>query len=264
MLIIGERINASRKPVAEAIASRNTAFIQNEAKIQAVAGADYIDVNAGIFVEEEVKHLQWIIETVQGAVETPICIDSPDPSVIRAMISLAQKTPIINSITLESVRLKEILPLVYENKTKVIALCQSADFIADTAETKVKMAGELVEKVGAVGIPLDDLYIDPLVFPLATNDQSALATLNAIEQIMEQFPGVHTTCGLTNISYGLPNRKLVNRTFLVAAVNRGLDCAILDPTDKQVQGALRAGIMVAGKDEFCMQYIRAFRKGRFE
>jgi len=264
VLIIGERINASRKSIAEAISSRNAAFIQNEAKAQAMAGANYLDVNAGTFVGEEAKHLRWIIETVQEAVDLPLCIDSPDPSVIKAMIPLVKKTPMVNSITLEPSRLEGILPLVAGHKTKVIALCQSGDSIADTVEAKVKMAGQLVERVKAAGIPLDDLYIDPLVYPLATNDQSALATLDAIEKIMKEFPGVHTTCGLTNVSYGLPNRKLVNRTFLVSAIARGLDSAILDPTDKQLFGALKAALMIAGKDEFCMQYIAGFREGRLE
>ena len=264
MLIIGERINASRKFIAEAITSRNAAFIQNEAKAQAMAGADYLDVNAGTFVGEEAKHLQWVIETVQEVVDLPLCLDSPDPSVIKAMIPFAKKAPMINSITLEPSRLEGILPSVVEYKTKVIALCQSGDFVADTAEAKVKMAGRLVEKVKAAGIPLDNLYIDPLVYPLATNDQSALATLDAIERIMKEFPGVHTTCGLTNVSYGLPNRKLVNRTFLVAAIARGLDSAILDPTDNQLFGALKAALMIAGKDEFCMEYIAGFREGRID
>jgi cobalamin-dependent methionine synthase I len=264
MLIIGERINSSRKPIAEAIFSRNTTFIQNEAKIQAAAGADYLDVNAGTFVGGEAKHLQWVIETVQEVVDLPLCLDSPDPSVIKAMIPLAQKAPMINSITLEPSRLNGILPLVAEHKTKVIALCQSGDSVADTAEAKVKMAGQLVERVKAAGIPLDNLYVDPLVYPLATNDQSALATLDAIERIAKEFPGVHTTCGLTNVSYGLPNRKLVNRTFLVSAVARGLDSAILDPTDKQLFGALKASLMIAGKDEFCMEYITRFREGRID
>jgi len=264
MLIIGERINASRKSIAEAIASRNAPFIQNEAKTQAMAGANYLDVNAGTFFGEEAKHLRWIIETVQEVIDLPLCIDSPDPSVIKAMILLMRKTPMINSITLESSRLEGILPMVAEHKMKVIALCQSGDAIADTVEAKVRMAGQLVEKVKATGIPLDDLYIDPLVYPLATNDQSASTTLDAIERIMKQFPGVHTTCGLTNVSYGLPNRKLVNRTFLVAAVVRGLDSAILDPTDKQLFGALKATLMITGKDEFCMEYIAGFREGRLE
>jgi len=264
MLIIGERINSSRKSIAEAISSRNISFIQNEAKIQAAAGAHYLDVNAGTFIGEEAEHLEWIVETVQRVTDLSLCIDSPDPSVIKAMIPLVKKTPMINSITLEPSRLEGILPLVAEHKMKVIALCQSGDAIADTGEAKLKMAGQLVESVKAVGIPLDHLYIDPLVYPLATNDQSAVATLNAIERIMREFPGVHTTCGLTNLSYGLPNRKLVNRTFLVAAVARGLDSAILDPTDKQLFGALKAALMIAGKDEFCMEYIAGFREGRLE
>jgi 5-methyltetrahydrofolate--homocysteine methyltransferase len=264
MLIIGERINASRKSIAEAIASRNAPFIQNEAKSQAMAGADYLDVNAGTFVGEEAKQLQWIIATIQEVVDLPLCIDSPDPSVIKAMIPLVKKTPMVNSITLEPSRLEGILPLVAQHKTKVIALCQSGDSIADTAEAKVRMAGQLVEKVKAAGIPLDNLYIDPLVYPLATNDRSALATLDAIGQIMKQFPGVHTTCGLTNVSYGLPNRRLVNRAFLVAAIILGLDSAILDPTDKQLFGALKAALVITGKDEFCMEYITGFREGRFE
>ena len=264
MLIIGERINASRKSIAEAITSRNAPLIQNEAKSQAVAGADYVDVNAGTFVGEELKHLQWIIETVQEVVDLPLCIDSPDPSVIKAMLPLVKKPPMINSITLEPFRLEGILPLVAEYKTKVIALCQSVDSMADTTWKKLEMARHLVERVNVAGIPLDSLFIDPIVYPLATNDQSALATLEAIEKIMKEFPGVHTTCGLTNVSYGLPNRKLVNRTFLVAAIARGLDSVILDPTDNQLFGALKAALMIVGEDEFCMEYIAGFREGRFE
>jgi cobalamin-dependent methionine synthase I len=264
MLIIGERINSSRKSIAEAIASRNGTFIQNEAKAQAATGADFLDVNAGTFVEEEAKHLQWIIETVQEAVDIPLCIDSPDPSVIEAMIPLVKKPPMINSITLEPSRLEALLPLVSEHKIKVIGLCQSKDAVADTAEGKVKMASQLVERVKAAAIPLDNLYIDPLVYPFATNNHSALATLDAIEQIMKQFTDIHTICGLTKVSYGLPNRRLVNRAFLVSAIARGLDSAIVDPTDKQLFGALKAALMIAAKDEFCIEYIEGFRQGRFE
>jgi 5-methyltetrahydrofolate--homocysteine methyltransferase len=180
------------------------------------------------------------------------------------MVPLVDKTPLINSITLEPDRLEGIVPIVAENKTKVIALCQSEDAMADTADDKFKMAEELVEKVTAAGIPLDDLYIDPLVYPLATNTQSAVATLDAIERIMKGFPGVHTTCGLTNVSHGLPTRKLINRTFLVSAIVRGLDSAILDPTDKTLFGALKAALAVTGQDDFCMAYITAFRDGRLE
>lgn len=264
MVIIAERINASRKHIAQAIATRNAGFIQSEAKAQAQAGAHYIDVNAGTFVGEEAKHLAWVIETVQEVTDLPLCIDSPDPAVIKAVLPLVRSKPMINSITLEPGRLNGILPLVAEHSTKVIALCQAEDEIAETTEAKVRMAGELVEKVTSAGVALEDLFIDPLVYPLATNPESAVQTLEAIAQIMARFPGVHTTCGLTNVSHGLPNRKLVNRTFLVAAITKGLDSAILDPTDKQLYSALKAAQVIMGKDDFCMEYITAFREGRLE
>jgi len=184
--------------------------------------------------------------------------------VIKAMLSQIRGKPMINSITLEPSRIESILPLVKEYNPKVIALCQSEDSMAETVDEKVKLAGQLVERASAFGLPLDDLYIDPLLYPLSKNSNSALATLSAIEKIMKEFPGVHTTCGLTNVSYGLPNRKLVNRTFLVAAITRGLDSAIIDPTDRQLYSSLKSALSVIDKDEFCMEYITAFREGRLE
>jgi len=264
VLIIAERINASRKSIAQAIAQNDAAFIQAEAKKQDAAGADYIDVNAGTFVGEEADKLKWIIDAVQAVTQKPLCIDSPDPEVIKAVIPLVSKTPMINSITLEPERLSGILPIVVAHKAKVIALCQSEDAMAESAEEKLRLAGLLVQKATDAGIPLDNLYIDPLVYPLATNTQSAVATLEAIERIMKTFPGVHTTCGLTNVSHGLPSRRLINRTFLVSAVCRGLDSAILDPTDKQLFATLTAALAVNGRDDFCMNYITAFRGGRLE
>jgi cobalamin-dependent methionine synthase I len=264
MVIIGERINSSRRYIAQAIASRDAAFIQSEAMAQAEAGADYIDVNAGTFIGEEAVHLTWLVEVVQEATDLPLCIDSPDPEVIRKVLPLVRKTPMINSITLEPARLEGMLPLVVEYGAKVIALCQAADEIAETAEAKLRTAERIIERATKAGVPLGNLFIDPLVYPVATNSRSALETLDAIERIMNGFPGVHTTCGLSNVSHGLPNRKLVNRTFLVAAIARGLDSAILDPTDKQLYSALKAAEMLMGKDEYCVGYINAYREGRLE
>jgi 5-methyltetrahydrofolate--homocysteine methyltransferase len=264
MLVIGERINSSRRPIAEAVESRDAAFIRNEAKAQADAGADYVDVNAGTFVGEEADRLKWIVETVQGAVDQPLCIDSPDPQVIRAVLPLLNDPPMINSISLEPARLEGILPLVAQHQTKVIALCQSEGRMAESLEEKMEMAHQLETAVTAAGIGLQDLYIDPLIFPLATNHHSALASLNAVEAIMAELPGVHTTCGLTNVSYGMPNRRLLNQTFLVSAVTRGLDSVIMDPTDNRLFGSLKAAMAVAGKDEFCLEYVGAYREGRLE
>ena len=161
-------------------------------------------------------------------------------------------------------RIEGILPLVTEYKTKVIALCQAENEMAETTDDKVRLAGRLVEKLTGAGVSIDDIYIDPLVYPLSTNPQSAGATLEAIREIMKKFPGVHTVCGLTNVSYGLPARKLINRAFLAAAIAMGLDAAIIDPTDKQLYAMLKAVTLVVGKDDFCMDYICAFREGRVE
>jgi cobalamin-dependent methionine synthase I len=182
MLIIAERINASRKYIAQAISSRNAAFIQDEAKAQDHAGADFIDVNAGTFVGEEADKLRWVVEAVQQVTAKPLCIDSPDPAVIEAILPVVKKTPMINSITLERSRIEGIIPLVAEHKTKVIALCQSEAAMAETTDEKLRLAAKLAEKVTAAGIALDDLYIDPLVYPLAANSQAVTATLRAVKK----------------------------------------------------------------------------------
>ncbi|MCX5830525.1 MAG: dihydropteroate synthase [Deltaproteobacteria bacterium] len=264
MLIIAERINTSRRQIAEAVTAGDRTFIQKEATAQTEAGAHYIDVNAGTFADAEGEKLAWIIEAVQEVTELPLSIDSPSPAVMRAMLTLVKKTPLINSITLESSRIGGILPLVVERKAKVIALCLAEQGLAETTAKKVELAGRLIDKLSGAGVPIDDIYIDPLVYPLAVNPGSAQATLGAIGAITRNFPGVHTICGLTNVSYGLPARKLINRTFLAAAITQGLDAAIIDPTDKLLYAMLKAATLVAGKDSFCRDYIRTFREGRLE
>ena len=264
MIIIGERINASRKSIAHAISSEDADYIQNEAKAQAEAGADYIEINAGTFVGQEAERLRWLISVVQEVNDLPLCIDSSDPQVIRSVVPLLKTQCMINSITLEPTRLEGILPLAIDYKARVIGLCQSEDLLAETTEKKVELASKLVEKVLKAGMSLDDLYIDPLVYPLATDHLSALAVLDAIQKIMDGFPGVHTICAISNLSHGLPKRTLVNRAFLVAAVARGLDSAIMDPTDKGLYKISKTALMVVGKDDFCMEYITAFREGKLE
>ena len=264
MLIIAERINSSRKSIAQAIDARDADFIRNEARSQADAGAHYIDVNAGSMLGQESECLSWLVDTVQEATDLPLCLDSPDVNVIKKVFPRARVTPMINSITLEPERLEGLLPLIVEHRAKVIALCQSPEVLAETANQKVELAERLLETATRAGVPFDNMYIDPLVYPISTNPESGVATLKAIERIMATFPGVHTVCGLTNVSYGLPNRKLVNRSFLVAAVSRGLDSAIIDPTDKQLCGALKAATMIMGLDDYCMDYISAHREGRLE
>ena len=262
MLIVAERINSSRGAIAQAVLSGDADAIRREAEMQAQAGADYMDVNAGAFMKEELDRLKWIVEVVQDTVSIPLCIDSPDSRVIEGILPMVRKTPMINSITLEPSRLDAVLPLAAAHGARLIALCQSSEGIAETADRKVRMARELVEKAEQAGLPRDLLYVDPLVYPIATNPLSAVATLDAIAAIKKELPGVHTICGLTNVSYGLPERKLINRTFLVAAIARGLDSAILDCTDKKLFGAMKAALAVMGEDEYCLEFIEAYREER--
>lgn len=261
MIIVAERINSSRKPIARAIEKKDTAMIQNEAKAQEQCGAGYIDVNAGTFIGTEKDMLKWLIEIVQEAVEIPLCLDSADPEVLKAVIGEVDKTPMLNSITLEPKRLEGILPLAVKHNAALIALCQSETGMANTANEKIEMADQLVGQASRAGLPLENLYIDPLVFPVATDSESASATLEAIRAIKKRHPLVKTICGLTNVSYGLPNRRLINRTFLVSAIGSGLSSAILDPTDNELRTALTTALMIAGKDQYCMDYIRAHKSG---
>ncbi len=262
MIIVGERINSSRSTIAKAISEKDSRFIQQEARRQAEAGASFIDVNAGFFVETEIESLKWLVETVLPVVDVPLSLDSPDPKAMAAALELVEGAVMINSLSLEKNRLEGMLPLVKKYQTRVIALCQSESGAATTAEEKVEAASQLVRLLTAQDIPAEFIYIEPLAHPVSTDDQSAAATLQAIGEIREQFPAIHIICGLTNVSHGLPLRKLVNRTFLVACMTKGLDAAILDPTDHELMSALLATEALLGKDEFCMNFIKSYREKR--
>ncbi|MBA4368574.1 MAG: methyltetrahydrofolate--corrinoid methyltransferase [Desulfobacterium sp.] len=261
MLIVAERINASRKSIYRAISEKDKNFIQNEAIIQTHAGADYIDINAGLFAEKEIDCLKWMAEIVQEATALPLCIDSADPKAIRMILPLVEKTPMINSITLEQRRFEALIPILLDRPCKIVGLCQTDGRAAHTASEKIDLTQELIGKLTQAGVSSDNIYIDPLVFPLATDAGSAKSTLEAILSIMKSFPDVHSICGLTNISFGLPERKLINRTFLTSAIIMGLDAAILDPTDGPLTAARKAAWLVSGKDPFSQIYIAAFRQG---
>lgn len=262
MLIIGERINSTRKSIERAISEKDQNFIRNEARIQTEAGADFIDVNAGRFADKEIEYLSWLVDTVQAATDLPLCLDSADPKAITAVLPLVQTTPMINSISLERERFDVLLPVILDRKCNVIALCQSDGKVAHSVSEKFELAGELIEALTGAGHPLNRIFIDPLVFPLATDTGSAGVTLDAISSIMTGYPGVHTICGLTNVSFGLPERKLINRIFLASAVRAGLDATIIDPTDRQLFASLKAALLISGQDGYARDYIAAFRQGR--
>jgi len=264
MLIVGELINASRKKIGLAIESQDKAFIQKTASDQLQNGADYIDVNAGIFVGKEAEYLKWLVNTVQDAVETPCCIDSPDPEAIEAALSIHKGTAIINSISLEKKRYDAFLPLLAGTDLKVVALCVSDEGMPETADARTAIADKLINGLVQKNVLIENIYVDPLVQPIATNSNFGVEFLKAIEKITTTYEGVHTICGLSNISYGLPERKFLNQTFMVMAISKGLDAAIVNPLDKQMMANIIAAETLIGNDNFCMNFLKAYRAKKFE
>lgn len=263
MIIIGELINASRKAIGAAIEAQDADAIQQVAKDQSEAGADFIDVNAGIFVGKEPQYLKWLVQTVQEVTDTPCAIDSPDPAAIEAALNVHKGIPMINSISLEKERYDSLMPIVAGTDMKVIALCMSDEGMPQTVDDRLKIAEKLVNGLVQNNVSIENIFVDPLVQPLSVNDLFGLEFLNAIELIMKRFEGVHTACGLSNISYGLPARKFMNQTFMAMAIAKGLDGAIVNPLDKKMMANIIAAEALIGKDNFCMDYLKAYRAGLF-
>lgn len=264
MFIIGERINSTRKRIKEALVSRDVAFLQGEAKKQVEAGAQAVDVNAAALVGQEVEALTWLVDIVQDVVSVPLCIDTPSVASARAALQRVKVRPaFINSISAESKRYADFLPLVKEFGTHVIALCADDKHgMARSLEDKLQIGLALVERLEKDGVPPENVYLDPLVFPVGTDSSVGKALLDAIHGFTQKIPSAHTEIGLSNVSYGLPERKLLNRTLLAMAIAAGLDSAILDPTDADLMAVLFAAEALSGRDEFCAQYIGAHRAGR--
>jgi 5-methyltetrahydrofolate--homocysteine methyltransferase len=264
LIIIGELINASRKAIKAAIEAQDVETIQQVAKDQADAGADYIDVNAGIFVGKEPDYLKWLVKTVQQVTDTPCAIDSPDPKAIEAALGVHQGTPMINSISLEKERFDNLMPIIAGTNMKVIALCMSDSGMPQSVADRIKIADELINALLKNNIPVENIFVDPLVQPISVNNTFGLEFVNTIEKIVSMFPGVHTACGLSNISYGLPARKFCNQTFMTMAIVKGLDGAIINPLDRRMMANIITAEALAGRDEYCMKYLTAFREGLFE
>jgi len=264
MIIVGELINASRKAIGPAIENQDGEAIKKIARDELEAGADYIDVNAGVFVGKEPEYLTWLVQQVQEAVEAPCAIDSPDPEAIQAALEVHKGVPMINSISLEKERYDKLMPIIGGTDFKVVALCMSDEGMPETTDQRMAIADKLVNSLVKSNIPLENIYVDPLVQPVATNSRFGVEFLDAVERIMTTFKGIHTMCGLSNISYGLPERKFMNQAFMVMAIARGLDGAIINPLDTRMMANIIAAEALAGRDDYCMNYLKAFRAGKFK
>ena len=260
MFIIGEKINSASPSVRIAIETRDVGAIQMLAKRQAEAGADYIDVNAGMFFDDEPRRLVWLIDAVQSAVNTPLCIDTPNPAAMEAgLMACRCVVPILNSLTAEKSKMGAMLNLAHKHETKIIALCMDENGIPRTSGERYTIAKRLIGWLTDAGVKHEDIFIDPLVLPVSTGQAHCATAIETLRLVRAEYPDVHLVCGLSNVSYGLPRRKLLNRAFMVSAMTAGLDCAILDPLDIRLMELIAATEAILGKDENCATYIDKFR-----
>jgi len=264
MQIIGEKINGTRKRVKEAVLSRDVAFIQKLAADQAEAGATWIDVNAGTPTEREPDDLVWLVQTVQVVVEKPLCLDSANPAALAAALPEVKQAPLINSISGEQGRITGVLPLAAQARGGVIALAMDDKGIPATAEGRVAIVERLIALTREAGIPDEQVYVDPLVMAIGASGTAGRVALTTVRAVNAEFPKVHYTSGLSNVSYGLPARSLINRAFVTLMLEAGLDSAILDPLDRELRKAILAAEAVLGIDRHCLNYTRAFRAGLLE
>jgi 5-methyltetrahydrofolate--homocysteine methyltransferase len=263
MIIIAERVNATRKRIGAAFAAKDAAFIQDEARRQARAGADYIDVNAALSPKEEQKLMVWAVETIRGVTDKPLSIDTANPKAARAGLKLLPKgAAFLNSISGEKARLAAMLPLAAEFETKVVALAMDDSGMPESCDARWKAIDKILAATDKAGVPRDRVFIDPLVRPIATSPDQAGQCLEMIRDIHAKTGGAGTVVGLSNISYGLPERRHLNRAFLTLATAAGLSAAILDPLEPDLVATSFAAACLAGRDAYCMNYILAQREGR--
>jgi 5-methyltetrahydrofolate--homocysteine methyltransferase len=263
MIIIGEKINGFIPKTLAAIESKDADYIKSIAKAQADGGAAYIDVCAGTAPEIEHETMEWLIGLVQETVDTPLSIDSSDPQVILDMIPLANKPGLINSVSLEEGKIEAVFPVIAKTDWNVVALTCDQNGIPDDAQTKYDLAKQIVELADKYGIARERVFIDPLVTTLATKADSLVTFVEAIKKIKADFPEVQITSGLSNISFGMPYRKAINTQFLALCMNAGMNSAIMDPMSADMQATRFATAALLGQDEYCMEYLTAFREGLF-
>ena len=260
MLIIGERLNSSRKSILEAFEQRDGQYLIDQAVKQERAGAAYIDLNAAALLDGEEDALRWAVPLLQENLSIPLSLDTPNPEAMKAALQAYRGQPVLNSLTAETKRLDALLPLIREFRPRVIALCLDESGPAGTVERALALAKRQVTLLIAQGIAVEDIFIDPLIRPVGVDWRSGSLFLESVERLKAHLPGVRTVAGLSNVSFGLPRRRLLNRTFLILALQKGLDAAICDPLDVDLQAGLRAARALLGQDPSLRDYLRFIRE----
>jgi 5-methyltetrahydrofolate--homocysteine methyltransferase len=260
MIIIGERLNSSRRDVQEALARRNEAFLLEQAKLQEEAGAAYVDLNASALVDKEGETLRWSIPLLQRTLKIPLSLDTPNPEAMEEALKLHRGRALLNSITGEEGRIRNLLPLIKDYQPQVIVLCLDDKGLPDKPERALSIAHKMVELLVRQGLKAEDIFVDPLVRPIGADWRAGSLFLESLERIKSHLPGIKTIAGLSNVSFGLPQRKLLNKTMLVLALKVGLDAAICDPLDEELQAALAASSALLSLDPSLKKYLQYIRQ----
>jgi 5-methyltetrahydrofolate--homocysteine methyltransferase len=256
-VMIGEKINPTgSKKLAAALTEGNLDYARDLAVRQVAWGADVLDVNVGVPGLDEVGVVKKLVELIASAVDVPLCLDSGDPAVLAAGLAAAPGKPLVNSVSGEEKKLEAVLPLVKERGAAVIGLTMDDKGIPPTPEERVAVAEKILERAARLGIPAEDVLIDPLVLTVGSDSKAALVTLQTIE-ILRKNLGVSINVGASNVSFGLPDRPTANQTFLSLCIQAGATCAITDPM--KFGQAVRAADLMLGHDSNAMRYIKYFR-----
>jgi cobalamin-dependent methionine synthase I len=264
MLIIGESLNAAIPSVGQAVAARDEAWIKALASRQVECGAEMLDVNAaGPACRDECAELVWMVNVVQDAVQVPFVLDSSNPKALRAAMEVYHgPRPLLSSITLEPGRLGSILSLAVKHDCSLVALCMGEKGIPVEPEERLEVAEALVERAVEAGISLEDLYLDPLVMTIAADYRSGARLFSTLPLLRDRFPQVHTICGVGNIGFQMPQRRLLNRTAVAMLMAFGLEAFMVDVRDRKLMATLTAARALAGQDEWNREYFKAYRAGK--
>jgi len=264
MLIIGESLNATIPVVRQAVIDHDAAKIAALARTQTECGADMLDVNAAVPGQSEIENLVWMVQTVRSVTDLPLVLDSSNPQALEAALDIYNgPTPIINSITGEMMEGHVgLIQLAVEHKCGLVGMCMDEAGISPDPEIRCSIAMKLFERSTSAGLEPENLYIDPLVMTIAADYTAGVDSLAVLRLIHERLPQVRTFCGASNISYGMPLRKLLNRTFASMQAALGMDAFLIDVRNRELMATMIASATLVGRDEWSMRYIKAYREGK--
>jgi len=256
-VMIGEKLNPTGlKKLGQALVEQNFDYVRQLAQRQVAWGAEVLDVNVGHPQIDEVAIMPKVVEAVLSVVDVPLCIDSNEPKILEAGLKFTPGKPLVNSVNGEDKQLATVLPIVKDRRAAVIGLTIGEEGIPATPEGRVAAAGKIIERAAKLGIPIEDIIIDPLVMTIGHNSNAAQVTLKTIELVKKEY-GVNISLGASNVSFGLPDRHAVNSAFLTLAMQTGATCSITDPI--KLGNTVRATYLLLGKDNNSMRYLKYFR-----